>query len=158
MKNKSIFLISVLLITGCGVNPVNQYNNLQGPHKALAAAVNINGQKTGGSGWASGRTIYEARNNAINNCKKYNRNALCIVERENNNYVLTNSLNQLREAQTEFKIKQYQDYINTKKRLCKSYGFTEENAIARCVQQEISNEIANLKQQQIYANTLRIEP
>ena len=36
--------------------------------------------------------------------------------------------------------------------MCVSYGFTEENAIASCVQTEINNEIMRMQQAQAYAN------
>jgi len=42
---------------------------------------------------------------------------------------------------------QYQSYVDGKKRLCTSYGFVGENAIAKCVQTEISNEITRLQNQ-----------
>lgn len=47
---------------------------------------------------------------------------------------------------------QYQAYIDTKKRICQSYGFTDNNAIAVCVQQEVNNELIRLQNQQAYAN------
>ena len=43
-------------------------------------------------------------------------------------------------------------FIEGKKSICKAYGFTEENAIASCVQTEINNEINRLQAQQVYAN------
>ena len=43
-------------------------------------------------------------------------------------------------------------FIDGIKLRCKSYGFTEENAIATCVQTEINNEITRLQAQQVYAN------
>lgn len=59
-------------------------------------------------------------------------------------------------AQKEAELARFQAFVNNKKNLCKVYGFTEENAIARCVQQEINNEInriqLKMQQQQAYAN------
>ena len=46
----------------------------------------------------------------------------------------------------------FQAYLDGKKNTCRAYGFTEENAIASCVQQEINNELARLENQQAYAN------
>ena len=43
-------------------------------------------------------------------------------------------------------------FIDGIKLRCKSYGFTEENAIATCVQTEINNEITRFQAQQVYAN------
>lgn len=48
--------------------------------------------------------------------------------------------------------KRLQAYIESKKMLCASYGFKEENAIASCVQTEINNEIMRMQQVQAYAN------
>jgi hypothetical protein len=47
---------------------------------------------------------------------------------------------------------QYENYINSKKSICMSYGFTEDNAIATCVQREITNERNLLAAQQAQAN------
>ena len=46
----------------------------------------------------------------------------------------------------------FQAYLDGKKNTCRAYGFTEENAIARCVQQEINNELARLENQLAQAN------
>jgi len=49
-------------------------------------------------------------------------------------------------------IAKFQAFIDGIKLRCKSYGFTEENAIATCVQTEINNEITRFQAQQVYAN------
>ena len=62
----------------------------------------------------------------------------------------------LKEAQIQAKLDQqmalWTAYIDQKKSICMSYGFTEENAIATCVQTEINNEIMRMQQVQTYAN------
>jgi len=59
-------------------------------------------------------------------------------------------------AQREAELARFQAFLNGKKNTCRAYGFTEENAIATCVQTEINNEITRLQQQiqqqQAYAN------
>ncbi|MDA0345399.1 MAG: hypothetical protein O3C54_05500 [Proteobacteria bacterium] len=142
---------SALLISGC-VSPINEYNYLAGPNKAMAVAVNAYGQKTGGAGWASGQTIAQARANALNNCYKYNRNATCIIERVNNSFVINESLAELNNARIAQQQQQYQNYINQKQSLCRSYGYSSQDAIAMCVQQEINNERSRLYAQQAQAN------
>ena len=150
---KTLGFLSIALLSGCGVNPLYEYNNLQGPHKAMAISVNTYGQRMGGAGWASGRTLKEARSKAINSCRQYNAYGTCVIERENQNYVLQTSLNKLKLAQQNQQKQQMAKYISGKRQLCQSYGFTGEDATARCVQQEINNDIATLRQQQAYANT-----
>ena len=58
----------------------------------------------------------------------------------------------LAEYKKEQEQKQMQSYIDSKKRLCTSYGFVGENAIAGCVQSEIKSDILNFQNQQAYAN------
>ena len=87
-------------VFGC-VNPMYQYNSYSGSHKAYAVAITSGGQKTGGSGWAAGTTISDARAKAVIMCRRYNPNHVCIIERENNNYVFVNSLAQLWKVQAE---------------------------------------------------------
>ena len=59
-------------------------------------------------------------------------------------------------AQREAELARFQAFLNGKKNTCRAYGFTEENAIAKCVQTEINNEITRfqqqMQQQQAYAN------
>ena len=57
-----------------------------------------------------------------------------------------------RQQEQERKQKQLVAFIEGKKSICKAYGFTEENAIATCVQTEINNEITRFQAQQVYAN------
>ena len=58
----------------------------------------------------------------------------------------------LAEYKKEQEQKQIQSYIDSKKRLCTTYGFVGENAIAGCVQTEIKSDILNFQAQQVYAN------
>ena len=51
------------------------------------------------------------------------------------------------EENRKIKQAQYQAFIDNKKAVCRSYGFVGDNAIAKCVQTEISNEIARLQNQ-----------
>lgn len=92
---KNIFLAFIFFgIVGCAssYNAMDQYNSLQGKHKAMAVAVNSSGQTTGGAGWDVGNTIYEARTKAIKQCKKYNPQFRCLIKWENNDYVLSKNL------------------------------------------------------------------
>ena len=92
---KKIFLAFIFFgIVGCAssYNAMDQYNSLQGKHKAMAVAVNSSGQTTGGAGWDVGNTIYEARTKAIKQCKKYNPQFRCLIKWENNDYVLSKNL------------------------------------------------------------------
>ena len=134
MFKKSLSLLLLFFLSSCLYNdPYFNYNNLSGPNKALAVAIHTNGKKTGGTGWASGYTVDQARANAITNCRSYNLGYECIIELENNTNVLLSSLN-------SYKAEQELNYRKILTLRCKSYGFTNEMAIAKCVQQEIYNE------------------
>ena len=99
----------IIGIFGCAnsYSVMNQYNSLQGKHKALAVAIDLYGNKTGGAGWDVGDTIYEARRNAINQCKRYNQRSSCLIEWENNNYVLSKNLTSFRQKSSSKNISTY---------------------------------------------------
>ena len=154
----SIFLL--ILITGC-VSPyeqrMNAYNYLSGPHKAMAIAVNSYGQHTGGSGWGTGLSIEKARESALRNCRLYNRNDFCLLEREDNYYVLQNSITDFKNQQFKLQEERYLAYIEGKQKICRSYGYTDENSIAICVQKEISDERNRIMAQQAQANAMQYQ-
>jgi hypothetical protein len=59
---------------------------------------------------------------------------------------------ELKRKRQEQEQQKFQAFVDNKKYICRTYGFTEENAIAKCVQEEINNEINRLQQQRAYAN------
>ena len=99
--NKLISLLLTIGIVGCAsvYSQMDQYNNLSGTYKAKAVAVNSYNQLTGGWGASVGSSPWNAKSSAIANCKRYNPRFHCIVEWENNNYVLGNSLASLPQSQ-----------------------------------------------------------
>ncbi|MDB3915427.1 hypothetical protein N9367_03155 [Gammaproteobacteria bacterium] len=56
------------------------------------------------------------------------------------------------QAQNSVTEAQFVKYLNEKKKICRLYGFTDENAVAGCVQQEINNDLAKYEQQKAYAS------
>ncbi len=52
---------------------------------------------------------------------------------------------------------QYNNYINQKKATCKSYGYTESNGMAQCVEREINAERARLNAQAAQQNRINQE-
>mgnify|MGYP006129684907 CR=1 FL=1 len=62
-----------------------------------------------------------------------------VVEWENNKYVLNENLEALRKVKVK-------EYLIAKQEICKRYGFKATNAIAICVQKEMSND-------RLYANS-----
>ena len=52
---------------------------------------------------------------------------------------------------------QYNNYINQKKATCKSYGYTESNGMAQCVEREINAERARLNAQAEQQNRINQE-
>ncbi len=97
MKNIFTFILILFFLNGCLSYPSkNQtYQNLSYP-KAIAVAVYSNGQLTGGWGVASGYDMDDAIEKAIRNCKSYNRNYSCVIEKENNLYVLDTNIAQFK--------------------------------------------------------------
>ena len=89
--------ISVLIISGCAITPMETYNNLY-PDKAMAVAIydKSNYEKTGGYGIAQGASISDAKEKAIKVCKQYNPNHACILEMINDSYVYADSLSFLK--------------------------------------------------------------
>jgi hypothetical protein len=142
---KLIALLLTIGIAGCAsmYSPMYHYNNLSGLFKAKAVAVNSNNQLTGGWGISTGSSLINARSNAISRCKQSNSQFVCVIEWENNNYVLTKSLTSLRQQNQK-------QYLAAKQNICRGYGFKESNAIATCVQNEINND-------KIYQNAQNVQ-
>tara|TARA_Y100001935_G_C17297808_1_gene507247 strand:+ start:537 stop:1166 length:630 start_codon:yes stop_codon:yes gene_type:complete len=57
----------------------------------------------------------------------------------------------------ETRQKQYNAYINQKKATCKSYGYSESNGMAQCVEREINAERARLNAQAAQQNRINQE-
>ena len=161
MRKLTITLLTLaVFLSGCA-NRFVDYDNFRGyPHKAMAVGVNSYGEPSGGYAFAGGRTLEEAEKNAMTNCKMYSGKYDCILERSNNTNVFYNNsyqykknfqekLNFERQRQTEDRLR---NYIASIRQACISYGFTDDNAIAGCVQTEINNEILRQQQAQAYAN------
>ena len=149
-----LILFCLSFFSGCvgptiQVDPMQSYNSLSGPYKAKAVAVYKNFTPTGGGGWSSGSTLYEARQSALNNCKRFNPNFDCIIEFENDNYVFLQSVN-------KFQKEQFMVYLEQKKNSCFSYGYKDGDALAMCVEREVNADrqkaIAQQNTQQ-YQNT-----
>jgi len=81
-------------------NRMYQYKSLYGPQKAMAIAVNGSGQMTGGWGSGIGYSIEGAIINAKNQCKRFNPSSTCVIEWENNQYVLERHLASLEQSKS----------------------------------------------------------
>jgi len=123
----------LLALTSCasGFNRLYEYNSYTAlPNKAMAVALNSYGQLTGGYGSAGGNSLSQAKSDALKNCKRFNPQSTCVLERENNIYVFNQRL-------ASYRKQQQQDYIASIRTICRNYGFSTDNAIAVCVQKEI---------------------
>ena len=111
------------------------WNYIETPHKAMAVQVNNYGQLPDGYRWSigGGYTLGQARSNALTRCQTPNPQFTCVLEWENGNYVFE-------QKQADFRNQQYYNYIVFKRNLCLGYGFSEKNAIATCVQNEIARD------------------
>jgi len=116
----------------------------------MAVALNSNGQLTGGYVVAGGFNLSQAKSVALKNCKLFYPQRICVLERENNNYVFNQRL-------ASYRDQQQRNYIASIRSKCKSYGFVTENLIAICVQQEIhKNEQLSLQRNQQIAQQNQI--
>jgi hypothetical protein len=140
---KQLILLTAIFLTGCAsvYSPMDQYNNLSSTYKAKAVGLSSNNQLQVTSAWgiAAGSSPAQARLNALSICKNYNSSFRCVVEWENNKYVLNENLEALRKVKVK-------EYLIAKQEICKRYGFKATNAIAICVQKEMSND-------RLYANS-----
>ena len=158
-------LLALLVLGGCSTRFID-YDNFRGyPHKAMAIGVNSYGEPSGGYAFTGGRTVEEAERNALTNCKMYSGKYDCILERSNNTNVFSaNSFEYKKGFQEKLSFerqRQKEDslrrYIASIRQACISYGFTDDNAIAVCVQKEIQkNEQIRVQMNQQIAQQNRI--
>ena len=165
---KRTLTISVLLLFlgGCKATFVETYNNGT-PYKAMARVV---GERAIASREEGERYTYYSANNftqevanrrVLNHCKsqlvnlrlnyEFNPSYTCLISHEGNQEVWSRSL---REYEEQKKIELMQSYVD----LCISYGFTDKNAIATCLQREINNKkllSATLKSKQETLDALK---
>lgn len=170
MRYISIALLIVFL-TSCAnsYQRFTDYNNFQGfPYKAMAVGVNSYGEQRGGYAWAGGKTIKEAEDNALKNCRNYAGKYDCILEMSNGrNVFYTNSIEYKNAFQAKLAFQRQkqaeenlQRYIASIRQVCMNYGFRDENAIAGCVRNEMLRREQQVAQQnsinaQNRANALR---